>query len=93
MPEAVIVATARSPIGRAGKALLRELRPDDPAVQMVQAALAKVPELDPRDVDLILGTAQPAGERGWNLGRAVAVIAGMDHLPGGQGMALVLERV
>ena len=59
------------------------MRPDDLTVQMVQAALAKVPELDPADVvDLILGTGQPAGEGGNNLGRAVAVQAGMDRLPG-----------
>jgi acetyl-CoA C-acetyltransferase len=83
MPEAVIVAAARSPIGRAGKGTLKEMRPDDLAVQMVRAVLAKVPELDPREiVDLILGCGQPAGESGNNLGRAVAVQAGMDHLPG-----------
>ncbi|KXX62864.1 acetyl-CoA C-acetyltransferase [Rhodococcus sp. LB1] len=83
MPEAVIVATARSPIGRAVKGSLREMRPDDLAAQMVLAALGKVPEVDPRTVnDLMLGTAQPAGESGYNLGRAVGVLAGMDHLPG-----------
>ena len=83
MAEAVIVATARSPIGRAGKGSLRDMRPDDLAVQMVGAALAKVPELDPADIkDLILGVGQPAGESGNNLGRAVAVLSGMDHLPG-----------
>jgi len=59
------------------------MRPDDLAVQMVGAALAKVPELDPADIkDLILGVGQPAGESGNNLGRAVAVLSGMDHLPG-----------
>ncbi|MDF6046138.1 acetyl-CoA C-acetyltransferase [Streptomyces sp. JH14] len=83
MPEAVIVSTARSPIGRAVKGSLKEMRPDDLTAQMVQAALAKVPGLDPRDIDdLILGCGQPAGEAGNNLGRAVAVLAGMDHLPG-----------
>jgi acetyl-CoA C-acetyltransferase len=83
MPEAVIVSTARSPIGRAVKGSLKEMRPDDLAVQMVRAALAKVPELDPAEVvDLILGVGQPAGESGNNLGRAVAVLSGMDHLPG-----------
>ncbi len=83
MPEAVIVATARSPIGRAAKGSLKDLRPDDLTVQMVRAALAKVPELDPREVeDLMLGVGQPGGESGNNLGRAVAVLAGMDHLPG-----------
>jgi acetyl-CoA C-acetyltransferase len=79
MPEAVIVATTRSPIGRANKGSLRDLRPDDLAATMVQAALAKVPELDPADVeDVILGCAQPAGEQGYNLGRVVSVLAGID---------------
>jgi acetyl-CoA C-acetyltransferase len=83
MPEAVIVSTARSPIGRAVKGSLREARPDDLTVQMVQAALAKVPELDPTEItDLMLGCGQPAGESGYNLGRIVAVLLGMDHLPG-----------
>ena len=83
MPEAVIVSTARSPIGRAGKGSLKDMRPDDLAVQMVQAALSKVPELDPKDIiDLHLGVGQPAGEAGFNAARAVSVLAGMDHLPG-----------
>ncbi|MCP9946656.1 acetyl-CoA C-acetyltransferase [Streptomyces somaliensis] len=83
MPEAVIVSTARSPIGRAGKGSLVDARPDDLAVQMVRAALAKVPALDPAEIeDLMLGVGQPAGESGHNLARAVAVLAGMDHLPG-----------
>src|ERR687884_112894 len=83
MPEAVIVATARSPIGRAGKGSLKDLRPDDLAATIVQAALAKVPELDPRDIDdLMLGCGLPGGEQGYNMGRVVAVLLGMDHLPG-----------
>jgi len=83
MAEAVIVSTARSPIGRAGKGSLKDMRPDDLTVQMVKAALAKVPGLDPADIsDLMLGVGQPAGEAGNNLGRAVAVLAGFDHLPG-----------
>jgi len=83
VPEAVIVSTARSPIGRAAKGSLKKMRPDDLAVQMVQAALAKVPELDQRDIiDLHLGVGQPAGEAGHNAARAVAVLAGLDHLPG-----------
>jgi acetyl-CoA C-acetyltransferase len=83
MPEAVIVATARSPIGRATKGSLKDLRPDDLATRMVTAALAQVPQLDTREIDdLLLGCAQPAGEAGNNLGRAVAVLAGMDHVPG-----------
>ncbi|OHV33493.1 acetyl-CoA acetyltransferase [Parafrankia colletiae] len=83
MPEAVIVATARSPIGRAVKGSLKDMRPDDLAVQMVRAALDRVPELDTADIDdLVLGCGQPGGESGHNLGRAVAVLAGLDHVPG-----------
>ncbi|AXT84418.1 acetyl-CoA acetyltransferase [Aeromicrobium sp. A1-2] len=83
MPEAVIVATARSPIGRAVKGSLKDMRPDDLTVQMVEAALGKVPELDRHDImDLHLGVGQPAGESGNNLGRIVSVMAGMDHVPG-----------
>ena len=78
MPEAVIVATARSPIGRAGKGSLTSIRPDDLAVQMVSAALAKVPQLDPADVgDLILGCGLPGGEQGFNMARVVAVLLGL----------------
>nr|WP_090344677.1 acetyl-CoA C-acetyltransferase [Mycolicibacterium malmesburyense]CRL76385.1 acetyl-CoA acetyltransferase [Mycolicibacterium malmesburyense] len=83
MPEAVIVATARSPIGRAAKGSLVDIRPDDLAAQMVRAVLDKVPALDPREIDdLIMGCGQPAGEAGFNVGRAVAVQLGYDFLPG-----------
>jgi acetyl-CoA C-acetyltransferase len=83
MPEAVIVSAVRSPIGRAAKGSLVGIRPDDLAVQMVRAALDKVPQLDPRDInDLMLGCGLPGGESGFNLGRVVAVLLGYDHLPG-----------
>ena len=83
MPEAVIVAATRSPIGRADKGSLVTMRPDDLAAQMVRAALDKVPSLDPRDIDdLMMGCAQPAGEAGYNIARAVAVELGYDFLPG-----------
>ncbi|MFE7127403.1 acetyl-CoA C-acetyltransferase [Streptomyces sp. NPDC057617] len=83
MPEAVIVSAARSPIGRAFKGSLKELRPDDLTATIIEAALAKVPGLDPRDIDdLMLGCGLPGGEQGHNLGRIVAVQLGMDHLPG-----------
>jgi len=83
MPEAVIVSTARTPIGRAFKGSLVSARPDDLAAFAVQTALEKVPALDPRDIDdLMLGNGQPAGEAGFNMGRAVAVKLGMDFLPG-----------
>ena len=83
MPEAVIVSIARSPIGRAGKGSLVSMRADDLTAQMVKAALAKVPALDPTEIDdLILGCGLPGGEQGYNLGRVVAVQLGYDHLPG-----------
>lgn len=72
MPEAVIVAIARSSIGRAYKGSLRDVRPDDLAVQMVNAVLAKTPQLDPRDIEgLVLGSAQPGGEAGYNMARVL----------------------
>src|SRR3712207_4231769 len=82
MPEAVIVATARSPIGRAVKGSLRELRPDDLAATIVDAALAKVPQLDRTLIeDLYLGCGLPGGEQGFNMGRVVATLLGLDGLP------------
>ncbi len=83
MPEAVIVATARSPIGRANKGSLVDLRPDDMAAQIVRALMAKVPQVKASDVeDLMLGIGQPAGEGGFNIGRMVAILAGLDDVPG-----------
>src|SRR6266487_2995899 len=82
MPEAVIVSIARSPIGRAVKGSLREVRPDDLATTVIRAALDKVPELDPRDIeDLYLGCGLPGGEQGFNMARVVSVLLGYDHLP------------
>jgi acetyl-CoA C-acetyltransferase len=79
----VIVSAARSPIGRAVKGSLRDLRGDDLAAQMVRAALDQVPELEPTDItDLMLGCGLPGGEQGWNIGRNVAVLLGYDHIPG-----------
>ncbi|MEV0725091.1 acetyl-CoA C-acetyltransferase [Micromonospora purpureochromogenes] len=81
--DAVIVATARSPIGRAFKGSLREVRPDDLAATIVQAALDKVPGLDPTEVeDLYLGCGLPGGEQGFNMARVVATLLGLDGLPG-----------
>ncbi|MCX4588251.1 acetyl-CoA C-acetyltransferase [Streptomyces sp. NBC_01549] len=83
MPEAVIVATARSPIGRARKGSLVDMRADDLVAQMVRAALDKVPALDPAGIDdLILGCGLPGGEQGFNMARNVAVQLGYDTLPG-----------
>src|SRR5687768_603986 len=83
MPEAVIVAAARSPIGRAVKGSLAEIRPDDLAATIVAAALDQVPQLDRALVeDLYLGCGLPGGEQGFNLARVVAVLLGLDGLPG-----------
>ena len=83
MTEAVIVATARSPIGRANKGSLVDLRPDDMSAQIVRALMAKVPQIKPSDVeDLIMGCGQPAGEGGFNIARVVAMLAGLDDVPG-----------
>src|SRR5581483_7903562 len=83
MPEAVIVSAARSPIGRAFKGSLKDVRPDDLTAGIVRAALDKVPQLDPAQIDdLMLGCGLPGGEQGHNLGRVVAVQLGFDHLPG-----------
>jgi acetyl-CoA C-acetyltransferase len=83
MSEAVIVSTARTPIGRAFKGSLVSARPDDLAAFAVQTALDKVPALQVSDIDdLMMGCGQPAGEAGFNLGRAVAVKLGYDSLPG-----------
>lgn len=83
MTEAVIVATARSPIGRATKGSLVDLRPDDMAAQIVRALMAKVPQVKATDIeDLIMGIGQPAGEGGFNIGRVVAILAGLDDVPG-----------
>jgi len=83
MAEAVVVATARSPIGRAFKGTMTGIRPDDLVIQMVKAALAKVPQLDPAQIeDLMLGCGLPGGEQGYNMARVVAVLLGLDTLPG-----------
>src|ERR1700731_1676027 len=83
MADAVIVAAARSPIGRAFKGALKDLRPDNLTAAIVRAALDKVPQLDPSDVDdLMLGCGLPGGEAGFNMARVVAVLLGYDHLPG-----------
>ncbi len=83
MPEAVIVATARTPIGRAFKGSLVDLRPDDLTALIVRTLLEQVPELDPHSVeDLIVGCGSPAGESGFNLARVVAVLCGLEDVPG-----------
>ncbi len=83
MPEAVIVATGRTPIGRANKGSLVDCRPDDLAALVVREVLAKVPALDPQSVeDVIMGSGQPAGEAGYNVARVAALLAGLPDVPG-----------
>ena len=83
MPEAVIVATARTPIGRANKGSLTECRPDDLAGFIIKDVLGKVPSLDPQTVeDVILGCGQPGGEAGYNVARVAALLAGLPDVPG-----------
>jgi len=82
MPDAVIVATGRTPIGRAMKGSLVSCRPDDLAALVIREVLAKVPQLDPALVeDVMLGCGQPAGEAGYNVARVAAILAGVD-VPG-----------
>jgi len=83
MPEAVIVATGRTPIGRAVKGSLVDCRPDDLGALVVRTVVEKLPALDPHTVeDVLFGCAQPAGEAGYNLARVVALLAGLDDVPG-----------
>lgn len=83
MAEAVIVATTRSPIGRAFKGSLVDMRPDDLSAQMIKALMAKVPQVRPDDIeDLMMGCGQPAGEQGFNIARVAAILAGLDNVPG-----------
>jgi len=83
MPEAVIVAHTRSPIGRAMKGSLKEARADDLLAQVIGALLADLPALDPEEIgDLMVGCGLPGGEQGFNMARRVAVQLGLDNVPG-----------
>ncbi|KRE62049.1 acetyl-CoA C-acetyltransferase [Nostocoides sp. Soil756] len=82
MTEAVIVATARTPIGRAFKGSLKDIRPDDLSVQVVHGLLEQLPGLDPQTIDdLYWGCAEPSFKHGSNMARVIAVLAGLDRLP------------
>src|ERR1700676_3478864 len=78
MPEAVIVSAIRTPVGRAFKGSLRSTRPDDLAALAIKEALARVPGLEPKDIDdVILGCAMPEGEQGMNVARIASLRAGL----------------
>jgi acetyl-CoA C-acetyltransferase len=79
MPEAVIVACGRSPIGRAMKGSLVNVRPDDLAAVVVDQVLDRVPQLDRSSIeDLICGCGLPGGEQGFNLGRVISILTRLD---------------
>ena len=83
MTEAVIVATARTPIGRAGKGSLKDMRPDDLSALAITSVLDQLPALDRSEIeDVLWGCGQPAGESGHNIGRVSALLAGLDETPG-----------
>jgi acetyl-CoA C-acetyltransferase len=83
MTEAVIVSTARTPIGRMGKGSLKDMRPDDLSAHIIKAVLDKVPALDRTEIeDVLWGCGQPGGESGHNIARVAAVLAGLDDVPG-----------
>jgi acetyl-CoA C-acetyltransferase len=83
VPEAVLVSATRSPIGRASKGSLREVRPDDLVAQMIRTALDQVPQLDRHEIDdVYVGCGLPGGEAGFNMARIVNVMNGMDDVPG-----------
>lgn len=83
MPEAVIVATSRTPIGRAVKGSLVDARPDDMSAFIIDDVVAKVPGLDKGDIeDVLWGCGQPGGEAGFNVARVAAIMAGLENAPG-----------
>jgi acetyl-CoA acyltransferase len=82
--EAVIVATARTGLAKSFRGSFNLTRPDDMAAHAIKSALAKVPQLDPKEIDdVVAGTGFPEGPQGFNVGRNVAVMAGLPHeVPG-----------
>jgi acetyl-CoA acetyltransferase len=84
MAKAVIVSAVRTPIGRANKSVLKDVRADDLAAIAVRGAVERVPQLDCSLIeDVILGCAFPEGEQGMNLARLVGALAGLPETAGG----------
>src|SRR5271157_5772338 len=78
MREVIIASSVRTPVGRAYKGTLRATRPDELAAVAIQGALARVPQLDTKEIeDVIIGCAMPEGEQGMNVARVAALRAGM----------------
>ena len=83
MPEAVVVSSVRTAVGKAGRGTLRATRPDDMAAEAMKAALARVPQLKPEMVDdVVLGCAMPEAEQGMNVARIASLLAGIPHSAG-----------
>ncbi|MGH2746303.1 MAG: acetyl-CoA C-acyltransferase [Actinomycetota bacterium] len=84
MPDAVIVAATRTPIGRAKKGSLADVRPDDLIAFAIRKAMEQVPAVDPGEViDVMIGCGFPEQKQGMNLGRRAALLAGLpEHVPG-----------
>ena len=105
MPEAVIVNCLRTAVGKAPRGTLRATRPDDMAAAVIQELLARTPELDPDEIDdVLIGCAMPEAEQGMNMGRVIALRAGLpDSTPGAtvnrfcssglQTIAMAAERI
>src|SRR5699024_8519351 len=84
MREAVIVAAARTAVGKANRGSLKDTRPDDLGALVVQDLMKRVPQLDPKEVeDVVLGCSFPEGEQGMNLARVVATRAGLPNTAAG----------
>jgi acetyl-CoA acyltransferase len=80
MPEAVVVSSVRTAVGRAGRGALQRTRPDDMAAEAIKCALARVPAVEPRMVeDVVLGCAMPEAEQGMNVARIASLLAGLPH--------------
>src|SRR5881296_559817 len=78
MKEVIIASSVRTPVGRAYKGGLRATRPDDLAAVAIKAALARVPQLDAKEIeDVILGCAMPEAEQGMNVARIASLRAGL----------------
>jgi acetyl-CoA acyltransferase len=84
MPEAVLVSSVRTPVGRAPRGAFATTRPDDLAAIAINGALERIPQLDKTEIeDVILGCAQPEGEAGFNIARFAAIRAGLPiEVPG-----------
>jgi acetyl-CoA acyltransferase len=105
MKEAFIVSAVRTAVGKAPRGSLRSTRPDDLGAIAVKAALARVPSLEPKEIDdVIIGCAMPEGEQGMNLARVISFRAGLPNEPaamtinrycasGLQSIALAAERI